>query len=74
MSRPTFLTPDPALEAAVQREGQKLFALMDGVGSPAALSKRGIYGRLMEWSMKDAAFKTQLFRFVDVRRDRAALA
>jgi RHH-type proline utilization regulon transcriptional repressor/proline dehydrogenase/delta 1-pyrroline-5-carboxylate dehydrogenase len=66
MSRPTFLTPDPALEAAVQREGQKLFALMDGVGSPAALSKRGIYGRLMEWSMKDAAFKTQLFRFVDV--------
>jgi RHH-type proline utilization regulon transcriptional repressor/proline dehydrogenase/delta 1-pyrroline-5-carboxylate dehydrogenase len=66
MSHPTFLAPDPALEAAVQAEGQKLFALMDGVGSPPAISKRGIYGRLMEWSMKDPAFKTQLFRFVDV--------
>lgn len=66
MSRESFLQSDPALEAAIASEGHKLFALMDEVGSPSALSSRGIYGRLMEWSMKDPAFKTQLFRFVDV--------
>ncbi len=66
MSRESFLQSDAALEAAIVAEGEKLFAFMDGAGSPSALSSRGIYGRLMEWSMKDPAFKTQLFRFVDV--------
>ncbi|HSY24981.1 MAG TPA: proline dehydrogenase family protein, partial [Polyangiaceae bacterium] len=66
MSRESFLRSDPALEAAIAAEGHKLFALMDEAGAPSALSSRGIYGRLMEWSMKDPAFKTQLFRFVDV--------
>jgi RHH-type proline utilization regulon transcriptional repressor/proline dehydrogenase/delta 1-pyrroline-5-carboxylate dehydrogenase len=66
MSRESSLRSDPALEAAIAAEGHKLFALMDEAGAPSALSSRGIYGRLMEWSMKDPAFKTQLFRFVDV--------
>jgi RHH-type proline utilization regulon transcriptional repressor/proline dehydrogenase/delta 1-pyrroline-5-carboxylate dehydrogenase len=66
MSRELFPQADPALEAAIVTEGHKLFALMDETGAPPALSSRGIYGRLMEWSMKDPAFKTQLFRFVDV--------
>ena len=63
---PAFLVPDPALEAAIKAKGEKLFALMDQQPPPALFSKKGAYARLMEWSMKDPAFKTQLFRFVDV--------
>ena len=67
---PTLTTPfppvDPALEAAVRAEGDQLFALMDAHPAPGIFSKKGAYARLMEWAMKDPAFKTQLFRFVDV--------
>ncbi|MEZ5413003.1 MAG: L-glutamate gamma-semialdehyde dehydrogenase [Opitutaceae bacterium] len=61
-----FPTPDPAVDAAVRAKGERLFALMDQQPPPALFSKKGAYARLMEWSMKDPAFKTQLFRFVDV--------
>ncbi|HWA28237.1 MAG TPA: L-glutamate gamma-semialdehyde dehydrogenase [Lacunisphaera sp.] len=61
-----FLTPDPNLESAIKAKGDQLFALMDQQPPPALFSKKGAYARLMEWSMKDPAFKTQLFRFVDV--------
>jgi RHH-type proline utilization regulon transcriptional repressor/proline dehydrogenase/delta 1-pyrroline-5-carboxylate dehydrogenase len=61
-----FLPPNPALETAIKAKGEKLFALMDQQPPPALFSKKGAYARLMEWSMKDPAFKTQLFRFVDV--------
>ena len=61
-----FLPADPAIEAAVRSLGDKLFALMDAHPTPGLFSKKGAYARLMEWSMKDPAFKTQLFRFVDV--------
>ena len=61
-----FLPVDPAIETAVRALGEKLFALMDAHPTPGIFSKKGAYARLMEWSMKDPAFKTQLFRFVDV--------
>jgi RHH-type proline utilization regulon transcriptional repressor/proline dehydrogenase/delta 1-pyrroline-5-carboxylate dehydrogenase len=61
-----FLTPDPKIEAAIRTKGEQLFALMDQQPPPALFSKKGAYARLMEWSMKDPVFKTQLFRFVDV--------
>ncbi|MDB6167227.1 MAG: rocA1 [Verrucomicrobia bacterium] len=61
-----FLPPDPKIEAAIRAKGEHLFALMDRQPPPALFSKKGAYARLMEWSMKDPAFKTQLFRFVDV--------
>jgi RHH-type proline utilization regulon transcriptional repressor/proline dehydrogenase/delta 1-pyrroline-5-carboxylate dehydrogenase len=61
-----FLPPVPALESAIKAKGERLFALMDQQPPPALFSKKGAYARLMEWSMKDPAFKTQLFRFVDV--------
>jgi len=61
-----FLPSDPVLESAIKRKGDQLFALMDQQPPPALFSKKGAYARLMEWSMKDLAFKTQLFRFVDV--------
>jgi RHH-type proline utilization regulon transcriptional repressor/proline dehydrogenase/delta 1-pyrroline-5-carboxylate dehydrogenase len=63
---PAFLTPDPKIEAAIKAKGEQLFALMDQQPPPVLFSKKGAYARLMEWSMKDPAFKTQLFRFVDV--------
>jgi RHH-type proline utilization regulon transcriptional repressor/proline dehydrogenase/delta 1-pyrroline-5-carboxylate dehydrogenase len=61
-----FLTPDPKIESAIRAKGEQLFALMDQQPPPALFSKKGAYARLMEWSMKDPVFKTQLFRFVDV--------
>ncbi len=61
-----FLTPDPKLEIAIRAKGEQLFALMDQQPPPALFSKKGAYARLMDWSMKDPVFKTQLFRFVDV--------
>lgn len=61
-----FLPPDPAIDAAVKAKGEQLFALMDKQPPPALFSKKGAYARLMDWSMKDPVFKTQLFRFVDV--------
>ncbi|HVU15663.1 MAG TPA: L-glutamate gamma-semialdehyde dehydrogenase [Candidatus Didemnitutus sp.] len=62
----SFPSPNPEIESAVRAKGEKLFALMDQHPAPALFSKKGAYARLMEWSMKDPAFKTQLFRFVDV--------
>ncbi len=61
-----FLPPDPAIDAVVKAKGEQLFALMDKQPPPALFSKKGAYARLMDWSMKDPVFKTQLFRFVDV--------
>jgi len=61
-----FLPPDPKLETAIKAKGEQLFALMDQQPPPPLFSKKGAYARLMEWSIKDPAFKTQLFRFVDV--------
>src|SRR4051812_23498129 len=62
----SFLVPDPKTESIVRAKGESLFAIMDQHPAPALFSKKGAYSRLMEWSMKDPAFKTQLFRFVDV--------
>ena len=39
---------------------------MDASAPPSVFSKKGFYGAMMEWAMKDDHFKTQLFRFVDV--------
>ena len=65
-SEAQFLQPEPAVEAAVRAVGEGLFRLMEAHPSPGILSKKGAYARIMEWSMKDPAFKAQLFRFVDV--------
>ncbi len=62
----SFLQPDPAIEAAVHETGEALFRLMAAHPSPGIFSKKGAYARIMEWSMRDPAFKAQLFRFVDV--------
>jgi RHH-type proline utilization regulon transcriptional repressor/proline dehydrogenase/delta 1-pyrroline-5-carboxylate dehydrogenase len=54
------------VEPKIRRYGEQVFALMDAAEPPSLFSKKGFYGTLMEWSMRDEHFKTQLFRFVDV--------
>ena len=54
------------LEGAIHDYGEQLFALMDAAAPPSLFSKKGFYGTLMDWAMRDEHFKTQLFRFVDV--------
>ncbi len=61
-----FLPPDSAVERRTRELGEILFSRMDAAPAPGIFSKKGAYARLMEWSMQDPAFKTQLFRFVDV--------
>jgi RHH-type proline utilization regulon transcriptional repressor/proline dehydrogenase/delta 1-pyrroline-5-carboxylate dehydrogenase len=56
----------PDTEASVRQWGNKLFDLMDATEPPSVFSKKGFYGTMMEWAMRDEHFKTQLFRFVDV--------
>ena len=62
----SFLVPDHGIERRTREIGGKLFALMEAHPAPGIFSKKGAYARVMDWSMKDPAFKTQLFRFVDV--------
>src|SRR5436190_7865700 len=56
----------PELESRIHDYGEKIFGLMDAAGAPSLFSKKGFYGTLMDWAMKDEHFKTELFRFVDV--------
>jgi RHH-type proline utilization regulon transcriptional repressor/proline dehydrogenase/delta 1-pyrroline-5-carboxylate dehydrogenase len=60
-----FLPPDPALETTVRAIGHRLLDAMERHPAPGIFSTKGAYARLMEWSMRDPAFKAQLFRFVD---------
>src|SRR5947207_1019052 len=55
-----------ALERSIREWGEKIFALIDDAEPPSLFSARGLYRALMDWAMKDEAFKVQLFRFVDV--------
>src|SRR5262249_42635506 len=57
---------EAGLEASIRQWGGRIFALMDAAPPPSIFSKKGLYGSLMDWAMRDEHFKTQLFRFVDV--------
>jgi RHH-type proline utilization regulon transcriptional repressor/proline dehydrogenase/delta 1-pyrroline-5-carboxylate dehydrogenase len=54
------------VESSIRAWGDKLFSLIEAADAPTLFSKKGFYGALMDWSMRDEHFKTQLFRFVDV--------
>ncbi len=54
-----------ALQAAVERRGQRIFELVDR-HPESIFSKAGFYQRMMAFSMRDEVFKVQMFRFVDV--------
>jgi RHH-type proline utilization regulon transcriptional repressor/proline dehydrogenase/delta 1-pyrroline-5-carboxylate dehydrogenase len=54
------------VERSIHAWGDKLFSLIEAADAPTLFSKKGFYGALMDWAMKDEQFKVQLFRFVDV--------
>lgn len=55
---------DPLLES-VPRHAADLFAAMNE-SRPSLFNPHSWQGRLIEWSMHDPQFKTNLFRFIDV--------
>ncbi|HEY5753642.1 MAG TPA: proline dehydrogenase family protein [Chthoniobacterales bacterium] len=55
-----------SLQPYVAKIGAGLFAAMDEIGSSNPFSRKRVYKQLMDWSMRDERFKTELFRFVDV--------
>ncbi len=55
---------DPALEPQIQRIGRDLLE-QTGRQRAGVLSKAFWSQKLIDWAMKDEAFKVQLFRFVD---------
>ena len=55
---------DP-IQAAIKTKGELIFTMMESEGQ-SIFNKDWWYGRIMEWSMKNDQFKTQMFRFVDV--------
>ena len=52
-------------EMRAQEIGHELFKRMQGE-KPGIFNKAWWQGQIMEWSMKDENFKTEMFRFVDV--------
>jgi len=62
----SFLPPDPTVERRARELGEQLLARMDAAPAPGIFSSKGAHARVMEWAMRDPAFKAQLFRFVDV--------
>ncbi|MDP2345130.1 MAG: proline dehydrogenase family protein [Deltaproteobacteria bacterium] len=56
--------PD-VLDQEIQRAGAALFAKMKGE-TPGVFNKAYWEGAILEWAMKDPAFKVDMFRFVDV--------
>ncbi|HSH40026.1 MAG TPA: proline dehydrogenase family protein [Chthoniobacterales bacterium] len=54
-----------ALQLETERRGEQIFELVDR-HPESIFSKAGFYQRMMAISMKDEAFKVQMFRFVDV--------
>jgi RHH-type transcriptional regulator, proline utilization regulon repressor / proline dehydrogenase / delta 1-pyrroline-5-carboxylate dehydrogenase len=64
---PDSMSTVSSLQPEIERVGREIFSLIDQEQNSPALFKKGdFYGRLMEWSMRDESFKTQMFRFVDV--------
>jgi RHH-type proline utilization regulon transcriptional repressor/proline dehydrogenase/delta 1-pyrroline-5-carboxylate dehydrogenase len=54
------------IETSIREYGEQIFSLIDSAAPPSLFSRKGFYGTLMDWAMRDEHFKTQLFRFVDV--------
>ncbi len=54
-----------ALQSAIKAKGETIFNLMESEGK-SIFNKDWWYGQIMEWSMKNERFKTNMFRFVDV--------
>lgn len=57
----------PIFDEELTKEiGKRIFDKSQTASGKSFFSKDFWYGRIMEWSMKNESFKTQMFRFVDV--------
>lgn len=54
------------LQNEIRAKGEQIFKAMENTPSVSIFNKDWWYGQIMEWSMKNTSFKTQMFRFVDV--------
>lgn len=56
----------PHFEAKIKSTGEEILKRMENASKVSLFSKDFWYGSIMDWSMKNEQFKTQMFRFVDV--------
>ncbi len=55
------------IQLEIEQLGREIFDLIDkDRRHPSLFGDKDFHGLLMEWSMRDPVFKTQMFRFVDV--------
>jgi RHH-type proline utilization regulon transcriptional repressor/proline dehydrogenase/delta 1-pyrroline-5-carboxylate dehydrogenase len=55
----------PDLESRTTQTGLRLYGLIEGQ-TPSVFQKDFWTGKILDWSMRDEAFKVEMFRFVDV--------
>jgi RHH-type proline utilization regulon transcriptional repressor/proline dehydrogenase/delta 1-pyrroline-5-carboxylate dehydrogenase len=53
-------------QTKIRTKGEEIMKRMEGQSKVSLFSKDFWYGSIMDWSMKNDQFKTQMFRFVDV--------
>lgn len=53
-------------QSQIRAKGEEIFKRMEGQSKGSIFNKDWWYGQIMDWSMKNEHFKTQMFRFVDV--------
>lgn len=54
------------LQSQIQTKGEEILRRMEGQSKSSLFSKDFWYGSIMDWSMRNEKFKTNMFRFVDV--------
>lgn len=54
------------IQSQIVSRGEEILKRMESQSKASIFSKDFWYGSVMEWSMKDEKFKTNMFRFVDV--------
>jgi RHH-type proline utilization regulon transcriptional repressor/proline dehydrogenase/delta 1-pyrroline-5-carboxylate dehydrogenase len=54
------------VQSQIRAKGEEILRRMEGQSKMSLFSKDFWYGSIMEWSMKNDRFKTNMFRFVDV--------
>ena len=54
------------IQSQIVARGEEILKRMESQSKASIFSKDFWYGSIMEWSMKNEKFKTNMFRFVDV--------
>src|SRR5208337_2210673 len=65
--RPPLMSQLATIQPEIEKFGNQVFKLIENdQDAPKVFGGNDLYGRLMDWAMRDPVFKTQMFRFVDV--------